>query len=73
MMEKAEFFPQMLFCFLYFQPSLEGYGASVSEMPHWCQENKAQFEEVLHLIPSKFLLSAHSTPLHEDDKAQDYA
>lgn len=73
MMEKATFFSQMLFCFFCFQPLLEGYGASVSKMPRWCQENKAQFEEALHLIPSEFLLSAHSTPLHKDDKAQDYA
>lgn len=73
MMEKNYIFLSNAFLLSFFQPSLEGYGASVSKMPHWCQENKAQFEEALHLIPSKFLLSAHSTPLHKDDKAQDYA
>lgn len=37
------------------------------------RKTKLRLEEALHVIPSEFLLSAHSTPLHKNDKAQDYA
>lgn len=52
---------------------LEHLSLTKCKMPHWCQENKAQFKEALHIIPSEFLLSARSTSLHKNDKAQDYA
>lgn len=52
---------------------LENLSPTKCEMPHWCQENKAQFKEALRVIPSEFLLSARSTSLHKNDKAQDYA